>query len=737
MDFEKDLTPAQREAVTHVDGPLLVIAGAGSGKTRVITYRISYLIKQGIPAPDILAITFTNKAADEMRMRIRQMFSQTELEGMWATTFHSMCARILRREATAAGYGVDYTIYDEDDQLRLIKNVMKDLNIDPASFKPPAILGAISSAKNDMITAAAYKPPMTSGPFGEVVKHVYSRYQAALKDANAMDFDDLLLNTAALFQNNPAVLEKYQDRFKYILIDEYQDTNKPQYLIVRLLAEKYKNICVTGDPDQSIYGWRGADIGNILRFEENFPGAKVVKLEENFRSTKRILACADKLIKNNRRRKQRGLFTNGSEGARIRTVTLPDAGHEAAYIVSEIEKMLLEGRKPRDFGVLYRISALSRNLETALLNSGIPYAVIGSVSFYQRKEIKDILAYLRVIQNPDDEVSLRRIINVPPRKIGDGAEAKLLEAARTAGISMFRAACDANITAQLGPAGKHIAEFAALMERLASGGTCPVKPLVESIIKETDYVAYLKKSETEEQAEDKTGNIGELVNAAAEFDRESVLPELGGFLEQVSLVADIDRWESAEDRVALMTLHSAKGLEFPVVFLVGMEEGIFPHHRAFQEEPEMEEERRLCYVGITRARQMLYTTNTLTRMFHGENRTSEPSRFLREMPGEAVEKIDLSEQRMYFSDSDSTPRGVRMRKGRARSEYDDVPSIDYDSGMRSEGGFKVGDRVKHAVFGQGVVAAFHGDGQNVRVWVKFQQFGEKNLVLRLAGLTKV
>ncbi len=725
MDFENDLTSAQYEAASHVDGPLLVIAGAGSGKTRVITYRIAYLLEHGIPAGNILAITFTNKAAAEMRDRVYALFGERKLAGMWVTTFHSMCARILRREAEYAGFSRDYTIYDAQDSERLVKNVTKELDLDPATWRPSSVLSYISKAKNNLLTPENYKAPAISF-FAKGVEKIYTAYQDALRAANAMDFDDLLMNTALLLRENPEVLKRYRDRFRYVLIDEYQDTNHAQYVIVRLIGKEHGNVCATGDPDQSIYGWRGADIGNILRFEKDFPGAKVVKLEENFRSTKRILACADKVIKHNIQRKERGLFSNGSEGSLIKEVILGDESEEADYMAAEASRLIESGRRPREIACLYRIGAISRNIENALLARSLPYIIVGSVAFYQRREIKDLLAYMRVIVNPADNVSLRRVINVPPRKIGTASVEKLAAAAKTHGVSLFDAARNETALESLGgPAQKKIFAFASMMEEIAAAGLSPVKDVLERILDAAGYREYLVKSEGEERAAERWENVEELVNATAKFDNDNPDGELGGFLEEAALVADIDRWDDREDRITLMTLHAAKGLEFPVVFLAAMEEGVFPHSRSLEEDG-IEEERRICYVGVTRAREELYLTHTASRMRQGQSTVNIPSRFLAEMPADVLDVISLADE--------SAPPRFR---GRMRRDTDALPSIDYDTGERSVSGLSVGDVVKHGMFGRGKILGFSGDGSKAKVRVQFQRFGEKKLMLKYAGLMKI
>lgn len=737
MNFEKDLTPKQLEAVNHIEGPLLVVAGAGSGKTRVITYRIANMINNGLLPSSILAITFTNKAAGEMRDRAHSMYSQDQLRGMWVTTFHSMCARILRVEAEHLGYSRDYTIYDAQDQERLVKGVMKEMDIDTTTFRPRAVLSKISNAKNELQTPETYQAPGVR-MFAEVVEKVFAAYNEALKNANAMDFDDLLLLTAVLFRDHENVLRRYQERFGYVLIDEYQDTNHAQYVIARQLSKSHENICVTGDPDQSIYGWRGADIENILRFEDDFPGAKVVRLEENFRSTKNILAAADSLIKNNKKRKERDLFTNGEEGPKVRAVMAADEQAEAAYIAETIGERLDSGASPREFAVLYRANALSRNVESAMMEAGIPYTIVGSVAFYQRKEIKDILGYMRLVNNPADDVSFQRVVNVPPRKIGTKTVDKLRVAAREGGLPLFEAAKNADVRASLGAAGKKLEGFVYLVRAIIDAGTRPVKDLVEKILEVTKYREYLVKSEGPE-ADDRWENVEELVAAAAQFDDTYPDGDLQAFLEQVALVSDIDSWDDREDRVTLMTMHAAKGLEFPVVFVVGLEEGVFPSGQSLDDFARIEEERRLAYVGITRAMNELHLTRAFSRFHHGDRRCNRESRFLGEINPGSVEPVILFEPEEIPAPSFERSGGFGRKRGARRKQFydDDGPSIDYDSGIRSDSGFSPGDVVLHRMFGQGVVKSLSGDGADTRISVVFRNYGEKKLMLRLAGLQKV
>jgi DNA helicase-2/ATP-dependent DNA helicase PcrA len=727
MDLKQDLTPAQHAAVTHRDGPLLVVAGAGSGKTRVITFRIAHLLSTGVPARAILAITFTNKAADEMRARIHTLFSGTILREMWVSTFHAFCARILRMEAGRIHFPSNFTIYDARDQERLVKDIIRSFRADTGRFNPAQVLSHISRAKGEFRSAESWIPPVDN-PFFEFVSKVFFSYEKALHEANAMDFDDLLLRTARLFQDHADVLDKYSHRFRYVLIDEYQDTNHVQYMIARQISRRHGNICATGDPDQSIYGWRGADIRNILRFEADFPGAQVINLEENFRSTKRILAAADHLIKRNRRRKKRNLYTSGEEGTPLRCVVTGDEREEGRFVAEEVEHLRKKGYHLKDIACLYRTNALSRNIEDALLERGIHYTVIGTVSFYQRREVKDILAYLRIIVNRNDDISLKRIINIPPRRIGTRTVDALEKVAAARGMSLFEAMTDNSAAGELTERiGRMLRNFNGLIDSIAEEGTTPVKEVIHRIIDRIRYREYLMK-DRDSHVDERLANLDELMNAAARHDMEG-RPGSGlvDFLENVSLVSDIDGWENEEGQMSLMTLHNAKGLEFPVVFLIGMEEGLFPHIRSMNDEFQVEEERRLCYVGITRARKELYLSRADTRMFQGSPRQNRPSRFIREIPD------TVKEERIYPVQKSARPSRQGVMPSSERSATVNAPS----SAAGETYAFRTGDRVRHRQFGAGRIVKIHGREPLIRVTVMFEKSGEKTLVLRYAALTKV
>jgi len=665
MDIFSDLNPPQQEAVKTTEGPVLILAGAGSGKTRALTHRLAYLISaKKIHPTNILAVTFTNKAAEEMCSRMQKLLrnDETRIENdekmtkpelrmakkafdirhsdlviplPWLGTFHSICAKILRREAHQIGYPPNYTIFDTQDQLAVVKKIMQDLGIDPKNYNPNAVLYYISSAKNEFVSPQDYEQYVNS-PFEEIVRDVYAGYQKYLAEVGAMDFDDLLVLCVKLFQDHPAILEKYQQQFKYILIDEYQDTNQVQYMWVKMLSAKHKNICVVGDDSQSIYGFRGANFRNILNFERDFPGAKVIKLEQNYRSTKNILRAADILIKNNRNRTDKTLFTENDTGEKLQVFQALNEKDEAEFVALEI-KSLMKIRhssfdiRHSDFAVLYRTNAQSRALEEVFIRTGIPYRVIGGVRFYERREVKDIIAYLRLIANPSDRVSLERIINVPARGIGAKTIAKL----KTQNPNVKSSSNDQMSKSK---SEKAVDSFFRLMAKLRQRSKeISVADLIEIIADKTGYKNYLLDGTPEGEA--RWENVQELKSVAAYNDMQGLENPLDSFLEKVALYQDTDNYDPGADAVTLMTLHSAKGLEFPVVFIIGMEEGLLPHAKSTDEEMEIEEERRLCYVGITRAKQKLYLIYTSERIYFGNPTVNVPSRFLAEIPKDVKEAI--------------------------------------------------------------------------------------------------
>ena len=642
MSIYDTFNPMQKEAVLHTEGPLLILAGAGSGKTRVLTHRIAYLIEEKEVNPwNILAITFTNKAAGEMRERVDSLVG-FGAENIWVSTFHSTCVRILRRYIEHLGYTTSFSIYDSDDQKTLMKQVFKTLDIDTKQYKERSVLGIISSVKDKLISPEEFLLNAGQDFRQKKVGEIYREYQNQLKKNNALDFDDLIVKTVELFQNDSQILDYYQERFRYIMVDEYQDTNTAQFKLISLLASKYGNLCVVGDDDQSIYRFRGADIENILSFEQTFPGARVIKLEQNYRSTQNILDAANGVIRHNRGRKEKSLWTANGTGDEILFKQFDDARDEADYIARQIRDSEFSYQ---DQAVLYRTNAQSRLLEERCIFYNVPYRLVGGVNFYQRKEIKDILAYLKTVANGVDDLSVLRIINVPKRGIGATSMGRVTMFASEHGMSLYSALREARMVPGLGKAVEKIGRFISQMEcfrAMAQSEEYSIQDLIEAILEETGYEEELK-AEGEIEAETRMENIQELINKAAAYEEDSQHPSLDEFLEQVALVADIDNVDSSEDRVTLMTLHSAKGLEFPKVYLAGMEDGLFPGMMAVSSDDptDMEEERRLCYVGITRAKKELVITAARKRMTHGETRYCKPSRFVEEIPAELLKEERL------------------------------------------------------------------------------------------------
>jgi len=709
----ESLNPTQLDAVEHTEGPLLILAGAGSGKTRVLTHRVAYLLEEGLAAPEeVLAITFTNKAAREMKDRVALLVGP-DSRRMWVSTFHAFCARILRVHAEKLGYKREFTIYDGADQVRLVKRCIVELGKDPKRFNPRSFQTQISSAKNVLMAPDDFLRN-TEGYIAENVAEVYDLYQRRLYENNAMDFDDLIMQTVALLELFPEVRERYQTRFKYIHIDEYQDTNHAQYRLVNILAAGHRNLCVVGDDDQSVYSWRGADIRNILDFERDYPEAKVVKLEQNYRSTQTILDAANAVVANNASRKAKALWTSGDEGERIRVFAASDEYAEARFVVSEVERLIEGGASPREISVFYRTNAQSRALEDVLVREGVPYQVVGGVRFYERAEIKDAMAYLSVISNPDDSGSLERIVNVPKRGLGNTSVAKLQDYARKNGISLYEALAEADAAGLTGAAKKACRGVRELFEGLrVAAKEVPPTDLIGAVLDESGYREELEAEDTIE-AESRLENLEELMNAAREYERAEPEPTLEGFLQEQALYSDQDSLISEGGRVTLMTLHNAKGLEFSHVFVVGMEEGTFPHARSLDEH-NLEEERRLAYVGITRARETLTLTHAKLRSSWGEREYRMPSRFLSEIPDE------------YKS---GTVPGLANASGRGgwgvalRGEPERAAS--------REAAYRTGERVRHAKFGVGeVVEAGVG-----KVVIRFGT-EERTFVPEIAPLSKV
>ena len=762
--FLDRLNDKQREAVLKTEGPLLILAGAGSGKTRVITNRIAYMIREkGVPPWQILAITFTNKAAAEMRERQEQMLG-TELKGAWICTFHSCCVRILRMHAEKLGYDSSFTIYDTDDQKTVVKNICKKLDIDTKRFKERWFLSQISSAKDELVDAERFEQKASGDYYLEKVAQVYREYQSELKKNNAFDFDDLIVKTVELFRRFPDVLEQYQERFRYISVDEYQDTNTAQFVFVGLLAKKYKNICVVGDDDQSIYKFRGANIGNILNFEKVFPQAQVIRLEQNYRSTKTILDAANAVIKNNVNRKDKKLWTEAETGEKIRLFFVDNPYVEADRVIAVIRKYLHDGYSLNSCACLYRTNAQSRALEEAFIRANLPYKIVGGVNFYQRKEIKDVLAYLKTVDNGADDVAVRRIINVPKRSIGAATINMVQHLADERGIS-FYSALDTGLTEGIfGKAGEKLRTFRDLIEGLRrSAEETNVKELIEEVLTRSGYRKELEAENTVE-SQSRLENIEELINKAAAYEAnfthrvvendadtenydEFIMiqdrPTLSGFLEEVSLIADIDSWDGREDYVSLITIHSAKGLEFDNVFLCGMEDGLFPMSAAISSEDEgdLEEERRLAYVGITRAKKHLILTASRTRMVRGETTVSALSRFVKEIPPMILEN---DRDNIYIK---SRPKEEFLKPVSGR---DRVPSSKYVNPYVSSPkpvkqfevkngqglSYQVGDRVSHIKFGEGIVTAIDQGGKDYEVTVDFDDWGTKKMIASFAKLEK-
>ncbi|MDF2786904.1 MAG: ATP-dependent helicase PcrA [Neobacillus sp.] len=752
------LNPEQQNAVKATDGPLLLMAGAGSGKTRVLTHRIAYLIVEKRVNPyNILAITFTNKASREMRERIGKMMGGAA-EEIWISTFHSMCVRILRRDIDRMGFNRNFTILDTGDQQSVVKGILKDKNLDPKKYDPRAILGAISSAKNELIDPEEYAKT-AGGYFEQTVSDVYTEYQKRLRKNQALDFDDLIMMTIQLFQRVPEVLEYYQRKFQYIHVDEYQDTNRAQYMLVKFLANRFKNLCVVGDSDQSIYRWRGADIANILSFEKDYPDAKVILLEQNYRSTKRILLAANKVIENNVTRKAKNLWTENPEGNKLVYYRADSEQGEAQFVAGKIKELTREGKyKLSDVAILYRTNAQSRVMEEVLLKSNIEYSIVGGTKFYDRKEIKDMLAYLRLISNPDDDISLQRIINVPKRGIGSSSVDKMANFATMHDISIFEALDSVELLGLSPKITKGAREFRDLIKNYTQMQEfLSVTELVEEILDKSGYREMLK-AEKSIEAQSRLENLDELLSVTKNFEEVSEDKSLVAFLTDLALVADIDSLDEdgeKTDSITLMTLHSAKGLEFPVVFLIGLEEGVFPHSRSLMEEAEMEEERRLAYVGITRAEQTLFITNAQMRTLFGRTSMNPASRFISEIPEELLEGVEKEERRnTTFGSRGGTSFG-RSASGSTGTSFGRSTSgtngtsfgtpVNRKPVMRpiaaSTGGdtvgWRVGDKAEHGKWGIGTVVSVKGEGEGTELDIAFPSpTGIKRLLAKFAPITK-
>lgn len=736
MSIYDTLNDRQREAVFHTEGPVLILAGAGSGKTRVLTHRIAYLIEEkGVNPWNIMAITFTNKAAGEMRERVDKIVGFGS-ESIWVSTFHSSCVRMLRRFIDRLGFDTNFTIYDTDDQKTLMKDICKRLDIDTKIYKERAIMAAISSAKDELIGPEEYEINVMGDFSKRKIALAYKEYQKELKKNNALDFDDLIMKTVELFQACPDVLEHFQERFKYIMVDEYQDTNTAQFKFVSLLAEKYRNLCVVGDDDQSIYKFRGANIKNILGFEHVFADAKVVRLEQNYRSTQNILNAANQVIQNNLERKTKTLWTENEEGEKLHFRQFMNAYEEAEYIVGDISKKVREkDGEYRDMAILYRTNAQSRLFEEKFLMANIPYKLVGGVNFYARKEIKDLLAYLKTVDNARDDLAVKRIINVPKRGIGATTLSRVQDYASQENISFYNALRQAEQITSLGRAAAKVAPFVTFIQTLRSKAEIlSPSELLKDIIDSTGYVKELEAEGTEE-AEARIENIDELITKVVSYEEENDEPTLSGFLEEVALVADIDSVDGDDNQVLLMTLHSAKGLEFPFVYLAGMEDGIFPSYMTItaDDPTEIEEERRLCYVGITRAMKDLTLTCAQQRMIRGETQYNKVSRFIKEIPRELVE-LGREFQKKKVMDIPMPTSFRQMKQAFKQPAF--VPK--QFEVKKSDGlDYSVGDTVKHIKFGTGVVTAIVEGGRDYEVTVNFDKVGVKKMFASFAKLKKV
>ena len=763
MSLLKDLNPVQQEAVLETEGPILVFAGAGSGKTRVLTYRIAYLIQErGIPPWNIFAVTFTNKAADEMRDRVERLLGGSA-RGTWVSTFHSACARILRQHIERLGFQRNFVIYDEQDQERHLKAVMKELELDFKMFHPRAVRAAIESLKNEGITPDQYRPD-TYNIFQKRVALVYQRYQEDLRRNNALDFGDLLTFVTILFRRFPEILGSYQEQCRYVMVDEFQDTNLIQYLLLQQIVERHRNICVVGDDDQSIYRWRGAEVGNILNFERDFSKTKVITLEQNYRSTQNILRAANQMVHRNRSRKEKVLWTENPEGEILTLYVAEDETDEARFVVQKMMEQIHPsfqkgfhggaGGAYRDIAVFYRINAQSRAIEDGLVKHRIPYTVIGGMRFYERKEIKDILAYLKLIANPSDGISLKRIINVPSRGIGEKTIEKVEGFCRERGLPLYEGMEQALKAGWLPPVAQaKIEEFIHLIREFREEiRTLSLSQLTLALLARTGYLNRLKEEGTEE-AFSKMENIDELINVLTELEQGGEEVSLEAFLDKVSLVTDVDLYEDKGNRVSLMTLHCAKGLEFPIVFIVGMEEGLLPHYRRGDEIEDLEEERRLCYVGITRAKKKIFLSRAERRSAFGVGRANLPSRFLDELPAELIQLEERPGRLESLFDQELSAACLQDRgadrQAEAGDDYFQQPGevTDYlgqesfprpgeEVALSPEGFFplRIGMRVRHPKFGEGRVRSIEGMDEDQKATILFQTVGSKRLKVRYANL---
>lgn len=747
IELLKGLNKEQQEAVKHTEGPLLIMAGAGSGKTRVLTHRIAYLVEEKqVPPYNILAITFTNKAAREMKDRVEGLVGRDSYQ-IWVSTFHSMCVRILRRDIDRIGYSGNFTILDSSDQQTVIKQVLKNLNIDPKNFEPRAMIGQISSLKNELITPKEYTKT-ANNYFEKEVARIYEAYQKMLEKNEALDFDDLIMQTIHLFERVPETLEYYQNRFQYIHVDEYQDTNHAQYYLVKLLADRYKNICVVGDSDQSIYAWRGANIANILSFEKDYEDARTILLEQNYRSTKSILDAANEVIQNNKGRQAKKLWTDNLGGEKINYYQGSSERDEALFITETIQNLIGDKKyKPSDIAILYRTNAQSRAIEDTFMKSDITYQMIGGQRFYDRKEIKDMIAYLRLITNPDDDISFERVVNVPKRGVGATSVERLRAYATENDISFYNAAKEVDFTGISKRTANTIAEFQLMIENFnKQQDFLSATDIVEEVLEKTGYIEMLKKENTIESSS-RIENLEEFQTVTKEFEKTADEDKsLIAFLTDLALVADIDSMDNDDDpdnneKVTLMTLHSAKGLEFPVVFLIGMEENIFPHSRSLMDNDEMEEERRLAYVGITRAERELYLTHAKMRTLYGRTNMNAMSRFIKEIPEELIEAVEVESGSMFNSSNSFGKQKEIFNKRPNDSFKREQPMKRKARKAKTTGAenqtWKTGDKANHKIWGTGTVVRVQGEDEAMELDIAFPApTGIKRLLAKFAPITK-
>ncbi|MBQ7876096.1 MAG: UvrD-helicase domain-containing protein [Clostridia bacterium] len=728
MSLLDGLNNMQREAAERIEGPLLVLAGAGSGKTRVLTYRIAHMIEEGIKPWNILAITFTNKAAKEMAERVETLIGEAAKD-MWVKTFHSACVRILRRDIDKIGFDKSFNIIDADDQKSLVKECLKELNLDDKIFTPKGVMAEISSAKDSLMLPVEYRKSVAGDYRKEKIASIYEIYQEKLKVGNCLDFDDLIVQTVRLFMMSRETLEYYQNKFRYILVDEYQDTNNAQNVLIMLLAKNHRNLCVVGDDDQSIYKFRGANIENILNFEKMFPDAHVVRLEQNYRSTQNILDAANAVIKNNIGRKGKSLWTEEGEGEKIVIHREPNEQEEASYIASEIKRLYNDGYKYSDIALLYRNNSLTRSSEDIFMRRGIPYRLLSGLRFYDRMEIRDMVAYLRMAKNPDDDMSLKRIINVPSRKIGKTTVDTISATAQREGTSIFK-----SLQLHKDEIKTNLREFVDLMEEIISQkNEVTVDEFVNYVYERTGYRAYL---DNDEKRDDRQANVGELVSGAKNYHDATENPTFDDYMDNIALVSDIDNYDEELDACVFMTMHSAKGLEFPVVFLLGADDGIFPSFMSIYDESELEEERRLCYVGITRARQKLYITGAFSRTVYGKTSPYQKSRFVEEIPESVYE---YSERTPFGSGSTSGGFSDDFGFAPSRPKIEKttlMPKTESKVELTGNLTFKVGDRVRHKKFGAGLIIQAESLGNDVRYEIAFDSVGTKNLLGLYAKLEK-